>query len=208
MKYDPDNKTEESHQYVDDNDQSDIRDEAYQEDSLDGPYQGNISDGRVAMIVGKWAMPTTVILVLITCMSGLYLSESAFTPVVGMISPVVMTLIMVIKEASVGKEEDPAVQDREGERKERMDRYEHETEIKLAQMEHEERAKNQLMKEQARQFDMCQISTKEFVKLISEMNNKMTSEMAKPKSTELTIGDTKIKINDHVTSFNTADEVK
>ena len=46
-------------------------------------------------------MPTTVVLVLITCMSGYFLSETAFTPVMGMIAPVVMALIMVIKEASV-----------------------------------------------------------------------------------------------------------
>ena len=79
----------------------------------------------VAILVGRWAMPTTVLLVLITCMSGYYLSESAFTPVVGMIAPVVMALIMVIKEASVGKDEDPMLVDRMQERKERLGHRDH-----------------------------------------------------------------------------------
>ncbi|MBD1583099.1 hypothetical protein [Pseudoalteromonas sp. S16_S37] len=54
----------------------------------------------VMVLVGKWAMPTTVILVLVTCLSGYFLEMEAFTAVVGMISPVIMALIMVIKEAS------------------------------------------------------------------------------------------------------------
>ncbi|BBN82775.1 hypothetical protein PA25_27600 [Pseudoalteromonas sp. A25] len=59
----------------------------------------------VMVLVGKWAMPTTVILVLVTCLSGYFLEVEAFTAVVGMISPVIMALIMVIKDAlSVDKD--------------------------------------------------------------------------------------------------------
>ena len=161
------------------------------------------ADPKVSLIVGKWAMPTTVILVLITCMSGFFLSEAAFTPVVGMIAPVVMALIMVIKEASVGKDEDPGVQDRESERKQRTEQLRHDKEVKLAQMARDERIKNQEIQEQAKQFDMYNASTREFVDLIKEMNLKMTQQLNKPKSTELAIGDTKIKLCDGETSVAT-----
>lgn len=162
-------------------------------------------NNRVAMIVGKWAMPTTVVLVLITCMSGFYLNESAFTPVVGMIAPVVMALILVIKEASVGKDEDPSFKDREGERQERIEQYREEKKVRLVQMELEERLKNQAIKEQARQVDMFHASTRDFVDLIKEMNHKMTLQISKPKSTELAIGKTKIKISDGDTSVVTTE---
>ncbi|ATG76448.1 MULTISPECIES: hypothetical protein [Pseudoalteromonas] len=56
----------------------------------------------VIMLIGRWAMPTTVVLVLVTCLAGYFLELQAFTAVVGMISPVVMALIMVIKEALIG----------------------------------------------------------------------------------------------------------
>ncbi|WDE04366.1 hypothetical protein SG34_023980 [Thalassomonas viridans] len=151
---------------------------------------------RVAIIVGQWAMPTTVVLVLITCFSGFYLSEAAFTPVVGMIAPVVMALIMVIRDASVGKEEDPTVKDRENERKERSQQYQHEKDVTLAKMGLDERIKKQEISEHARQFDMMQASTKEFFELIKEMNARMTQQMTKPKSTELAVGETKVVISD------------
>ncbi|WP_281560244.1 hypothetical protein [Thalassomonas sp. RHCl1] len=154
------------------------------------------TSNRVAIIVGQWAMPTTVVLVLITCFSGFFLSEAAFTPVVGMIAPVVMALIMVIRDASVGKEEDPTVKDRENERKERSQQYQHEKDVTLARMELDERMKNQEITEHARQFNVLQESTKEFFELIKEMNTKMTQQMNKPKSTEFAVGDTKVIIND------------
>ncbi|CAH9054035.1 hypothetical protein PSECIP111951_00945 [Pseudoalteromonas holothuriae] len=53
----------------------------------------------VLMLLGKWIMPTTVVLVLAMCISGYFLEMEAFTAIVGMTSPVVMALIMVIKEA-------------------------------------------------------------------------------------------------------------
>jgi len=177
----------------------------YVEEDNETKEQSSINN-LVAVIVGKWAMPTTVMLVLITCMSGYFLSETAFTPVVGMIAPVVMALIMVIKEASVGKDEDPGVKDREGERQERTEQYRQEKEVKLAQMELDERLKNQASKEQARQVDMFHSSTKDFVDLIKEMNHKTTLQMTKPKSTELMIGETKIKISDGGTSVSTTEE--
>lgn len=166
----------------------------------------NTGNNQVAVIVGKWAMPTTVMLVLITCMSGFFLSETAFTPVVGMIAPVVMALIMVIKEASVGKDQDPGLKDRDGERRERFEQSRQEKEVKIAQMELDERLKNQAFKEQARQVDMFHASTRDFVDLIKEMNNKITVQMSKPKSTELAIGDTKIKISDGGTSVATKEQ--
>ncbi|WDD98062.1 hypothetical protein [Thalassomonas actiniarum] len=157
------------------------------------------TSNRVAVIVGQWAMPTTVVLVLITCFSGFFLSEAAFTPVVGMIAPVVMALIMVIRDASAGKEEDPTIKDRENERKERnqhYQHYQHEKDVTLARMTLEERMKNQEITEHARQFNVLQESTKEFFELIKEMNTKMTQQMNKPKSTEFAVGDTKVIIND------------
>lgn len=160
----------------------------------------------VAILVGKWAIPATVVLVIITCLSGFYLTEAAFTPVVGMIAPVVMALIMVIKEASVGKDEDPAVQDRENERKERIEQYRHEKEVRLAQMELEERLKNQEVSEQARQFDTFHQSTREFVALVKDMNSRLANQLEKQKSTELAIGDTRIKISDGDTTVESSDK--
>ena len=174
----------------------------------DAAIDSETGNNQVAIIVGKLAMPTTVILVLITCMSGFFLSETAFTPVVGMIAPVVMALIMVIKEASVGTEEDPSIKDREGERRERIQQYQQEKEIKLVKLELEERLKNQAIREQARQVDMFHSSTKDFVDLIKEMNDKITLQMTKPRSTELAIGETKIKISDGGTSIETAEKAQ
>ncbi|CAM4279971.1 hypothetical protein [Pseudoalteromonas ostreae] len=57
----------------------------------------------VMMLIGKWAMPTTVVLVLVTCLSGYFLDFKVFIAVLGIISPVIMALVMVIKEASVGR---------------------------------------------------------------------------------------------------------
>ncbi|SFC13047.1 hypothetical protein [Pseudoalteromonas denitrificans] len=188
-----------------------VNDDNIPEESIE--YNGvdeieETNTNKVAIIVGKLAMPTTVILVLITCLSGYFLNEAAFTPVVGMIAPVVMALIMVIKEASVGKDEDPGVKDREGERNERTTRYSHDKEIKLAQLERDERVNHQNVKEHARQFDMLHSSTQEFVDLIREMNTEMTVQMTKPKSTELAIGDTKIKISDGGANVETSKDVK
>lgn len=160
----------------------------------------------VAILVGKWAIPATVVLVLITCLSGYYLTEAAFTPVVGMIAPVVMALIMVIKEASVGKDEDPAVQDRENERRERVEQYRHEKDVRLAQMELDERLKNQEVSEQARQFDTFHQSTREFVSLVKDMNSRLAQQLEKQKSTELAIGDTRIKISDGDTTVESSDK--
>ena len=174
----------------------------------DAAIDSETGNNQVAIIVGKLAMPTTVILVLITCMSGFFLSETAFTPVVGMIAPVVMALIMVIKEASVGTEEDPSIKYREGERRERIQQYQQEKEIKLVKLELEERLKNQAIREQARQVDMFHSSTKDFVDLIKEMNDKITLQMTKPRSTELAIGETKIKISDGGTSIETAEKAQ
>ncbi len=154
------------------------------------------NNNMVAILVGRWAMPTTVLLVLITCMSGYFLSESAFTPVVGMIAPVVMALIMVIKEASVGKDEDPMLVDRRQERKERLAKSEHQLQVEINKIQSTERLKKEEMKEQAHQFDAREKSRKEFIDLIKEMNDKLTESMNKEKSTELIIGDTKIKIGD------------
>ena len=67
-------------------------------------YRSRISPQDIAMmLVGKWAMPTTVVLVLVTCLSGYFLDFKVFTAVLGIISPVIMALVMVIKEASVGR---------------------------------------------------------------------------------------------------------
>ncbi|BDU35915.1 hypothetical protein [Vibrio nigripulchritudo] len=148
----------------------------------------------VMVLVGRWAMPTTVVLVLITCMSGYFLEVEAFTPVVGMIAPVVMALIMVIREASVGKEEDETYKDREREREERIKQYQMEKEVKLAQMEFEEKRHQQEMAEKARQFDVNSASTSEFVGLAREMNSQLAEIMKK--ETELVVGDTRIKVAD------------
>lgn len=161
-----------------------------------------LGSNRVTEVVGQWAMPTTVLLVLITCFSGFFLSETAFTPVVGMIAPVVMALIMVIRDASIGKDEDPSIKIREEERKERTAQYQHKKDIKLAKMGLDERLKNQQTNEQARQFDMFQSSSKEFVDLIKEMNAKITQQINKPKSTELAIGETKVVITDGNTKID------
>ncbi|SFC07169.1 hypothetical protein [Pseudoalteromonas denitrificans] len=153
----------------------------------------------VMVLVGKWAMPTTVVLVLITCLAGYYLEVEAFTPVVGMIAPVVMALIMVIKEASVGKEEDEAIKDREREREERVKQYNIEKDIKLAQMAYEEKRHVQELAEKARQFDMTQSATRDFVSLAKDMNNQLADSMKK--ETELVMGDTHIKLADGKTSL-------
>ena len=159
------------------------------------------TQGLVAIIVGKAAMPTTVLLVLITCVSGHFLDEAKFTPVVGMIAPVVMALIMVIKEASVGKDDDTTLLNSESERKERLQQASHNKEIKLAKMETEERIKSQELKEQARQFDLFHSSTGEFLELIKETNEKLVRQIEKPSLTELAIGDTKVKITGNGTQI-------
>ncbi|CAG9001733.1 MAG: hypothetical protein CENE_03759 [Candidatus Celerinatantimonas neptuna] len=155
------------------------------------------------VLVGKWAMPTTVILVLITCLSGYFLKEGAFTPVVGMIAPVVMALIMMIEEASVGKEEDEVLKDREKERMERMERlkkYQLENELRLAQLKSEGKRHQQDMAEKARQFDINTASTKEFVDLAREMNAQLAEIMKK--ETDLVVGDTRIKVSDDGTKVS------
>ncbi|MBE0370336.1 hypothetical protein J8L98_17590 [Pseudoalteromonas sp. MMG013] len=133
----------------------------------------------VMVIVGKWAMPTTVVLVLITCLSGYYLDVEAFTPVVGMIAPVIMALIMVIREASVGKDEDQALADRKRERDERIKQYQIEKELKLAQMALEEKRHTQELDEKARQFDLSQAAAKDVVELAREMNSSLVDIMKK-----------------------------
>ena len=125
-----------------------------------------------------------------------------------MIAPVVMALIMVIKEASVGKDEDPGVKDRENERKERQAQYVHEQEFKLAQLATEEKLRKEQLQEQARQFDATQSSNKEFVNLIKEMNGQLAQINAKGKSTKLAFGDTKIHLNDGSTEIETPDETQ
>ncbi|OCQ19095.1 hypothetical protein A7985_21860 [Pseudoalteromonas luteoviolacea] len=148
----------------------------------------------VMVLVGKWAMPTTVILVLITCLSGYYLNVEAFTPVVGMIAPVVMALIMVIKEASLGQEQDESYLDRERERSERRRQLEIEKELKLAQLAYEERRFQQEMAEKIRQFDKGAEATQDFVALAKDMNSQLAELMKK--ETELVVGDTRIKLAD------------
>ncbi|KZN38780.1 hypothetical protein [Pseudoalteromonas luteoviolacea] len=148
----------------------------------------------VMVLVGKWAMPTTVVLVLITCLSGYYLNVEAFTPVVGMIAPVVMALIMVIKEASLGQEQDESYQDRERERSERRRQLEIEKELKLAQLAYEERRFQHEMQEKIRQFDKGTEATQDFVALAKDMNSQLAELMRK--ETELVVGDTRIKLAD------------
>ncbi|KZN34748.1 hypothetical protein N480_20915 [Pseudoalteromonas luteoviolacea S2607] len=148
----------------------------------------------VMVLVGKWAMPTTVILVLITCLSGYYLNVEVFTPVVGMIAPVVMALIMVIKEASLGQEQDESYLDRERERSERRRQLEIEKELKLAQLAYEERRFQQEMAEKIRQFDKGAEATQDFVALAKDMNSQLAELMKK--ETELVVGDTRIKLAD------------
>ena len=152
------------------------------------------ASGAVAVIVGKLAMPTTVLLVLITCISGYYLDEAKFTPVVGMIAPVVMALIMVIREASVGKDEDTTLLNIESERRERAEQYKHEKEIRLAEMQLDERLKDKDLEEHGRQFNMFHASNKAFLELVRESNSRMAKQVDKPHSTELAVGDTRIKI--------------
>ncbi|WP_440056275.1 hypothetical protein ACSLBF_19390 (plasmid) [Pseudoalteromonas sp. T1lg65] len=153
-----------------------------------------LSQDIVMVLVGKWAMPTTVILVLVTCLSGYYLDVEAFTAVVGMISPVIMALIMVIKEASVGKAEDATVKDREDERHERLHQYQIEKELKLAQLTFDKSRHSKELLEKARQFDQSQAATREFFHLAKEMNTQLADMMKK--ETELSIGDTHIKVAD------------
>ncbi|MBQ4839323.1 hypothetical protein [Pseudoalteromonas luteoviolacea] len=148
----------------------------------------------VMVLVGKWAMPTTVVLVLITCLSGYYLNVEAFTPVVGMIAPVVMALIMVIKEASIGQEQDESYLDRERERSERRRQSEIEKELKLAQLAYEERHFQQELTEKMRQFDKSAAATQDFVALAKDMNSQLAELMKK--ETELVVGDTRIKLAD------------
>ncbi|KZN46970.1 hypothetical protein N482_11190 [Pseudoalteromonas luteoviolacea NCIMB 1942] len=145
-------------------------------------------------------MPTTVILVLITCLSGYYLNVEAFTPVVGMIAPVVMALIMVIKEASLIQEPDESYLVRERERSERRRQLEIEKELKLA---FEERRFQQEMVEKIRQFDKGAEATQDFVALAKYMNSQLAELMKQ--ETELVVGDTRIKLadgNTHVARNN------
>lgn len=166
------------------------------------------ASAAVSVIVGKWAMPTTVLLVLITCVSGYYLEEAKFTPVIGMIAPVVMALIMVIREASVGKDKDTTLMNAESERNERMHQYGHEKEVRLAKMVSNERIKSRELEEQARQFDMFHQSTREILELVRETNNRVANQFEKPQSTELNIGDTKIKIGTQSTEIEASDPEK
>lgn len=174
------------------------------EDDTAEPQHPKINN-VVAILVGRWAMPTTVLLVLITCLSGYFLSEGAFTPVVGMIAPVVMALIMVIKEASVGKDENPMLVDRMQERKERLDKSKNQLKIDISKIESNERLKKEEMKEHLHQFDVREKSRKEFIDLIKEMNTKLANSLNKEKSTELIIGDTRIKIGDGGTVVESKD---
>jgi len=174
------------------------------EDDTTEPQNSKVNN-VVAILVGRWAMPTTVLLVLITCLSGYFLSEGAFTPVVGMIAPVVMALIMVIKEASVGKDEDPMLVDRIQERKERLIKSAHNARVEIDKIHSNERLKKEEMKEQQHQFDVREKSRKEFIDLIKEMNTKLANSMNKEKSTELIIGDTRIKIGDGGTVVESQD---
>ena len=173
--------------------------------SVDKPYDYQKASATVSVIVGKWAMPTTVLLVLITCISGFYLEEAKFTPVVGMIAPVVMALIMVIREASVGKDQDTTLLNSESERKERREQQNNEKEIRMAQMEVDERIKAQEMQEQVRQFNMFHNSTREVLELVRETNDKIARQFEKPNSTELQVGDTRIKIGSQGAEISTPD---
>ena len=126
-----------------------------------------------------------------------------------MIAPVVMALIMVIREASVGKDEDTTLLNSESERRERIVQYNHEKEVRLAQMESNERTKIREIQEHARQFDMFHTSTREFLELVRESNNKIAQQVDKPHSTELAVGDTHIKIGNNGTKVaKTKGEVK
>jgi len=174
------------------------------EDTATEPENPKVNN-VVAILVGRWAMPTTVLLVLITCLSGYFLSEGAFTPVVGMIAPVVMALIMVIKEASVGKDEDPMLVDRIQERRERLIKSAHNAKIEIDKVHSNERLRREEMKEQLHQFDVREKSRKEFIDLIKEMNAKLANSTNKEKSTELIIGDTRIKIGDGGTVVESKD---
>jgi len=132
-------------------------------------------------ITGQWAMPATVILVLIICFSGLFLGEASFTPVIGLIAPVLMALIMVIRDASIGKEEQPAINGRKQKVKD----------IPLARTTQGQRIKTREISDQSRQFDMMQASTKEFFELIKEINTRMTQQMNKATPTEFAADNTK-----------------
>jgi uncharacterized membrane protein len=175
---------------------------------VDGQSREEVTTSQeiIMVLVGKWAMPTTVILVLITCLSGYYLDVNAFTPVVGMIAPVVMALIMVIKEASVGKDEDESLRDREREREERLKKQQMENEVRLAQLEFEEKRYQQEMEEKARQFDIHTASEQEFISLTREMNAQLARFMRK--ETELIVGDTQIKVADGSIKVNHPDKEK
>ena len=59
----------------------------------------------VALMVGKWAMPTAVMLVMIACVAGLFLEIEKFISLVGMIAPLALGLIMLIKKIVAGNEE-------------------------------------------------------------------------------------------------------
>ena len=162
----------------------------------------NSEQNIVAIIVGKSAMPTTVLLVIITCISGFYLDESKFTPVVGMIAPVIMALIMVIREASLGKEDNLALLNNDSEREERIQQFKYDKDVQLMQIQIQQKMKEQELQEQARQFDIYHASTREFLALIKDTNDKLSSHFEKIKSTELSIGDTSIKISDDGTRIN------
>lgn len=101
-----------------------------------------------------------------------------------MIAPVLMALIMVIREASVGKGTNTTFLDTESERNERMHQFGHEKEVRLAQLESEEKIKSQELAGQAQQFDMFHKSTKEILALVRETNNRIASEFEKPQSTQ------------------------
>ncbi|WDE10834.1 hypothetical protein [Thalassomonas haliotis] len=156
---------------------------------------GNPPDtsSRAAVIAGQWAMPTTVALVLITCLSGIFLSEAAFTPVIGMVAPVVMALIMMVRNASLGKKETPTTKDRKNGCEGRS---------------LDQKIKNQQVSEQARQFKMLQASTKEFFELIKEINTKMTQQMNKANASEFALGDSKVVINNSISKVESQSSTK
>ncbi|RJE73254.1 hypothetical protein BGP78_03050 [Pseudoalteromonas sp. MSK9-3] len=129
--------------------------------------------GIVMVFIGKWAMPTTVVLVLITCLSGYYLDVEAFTPVVGMIAPVIMALIMVVKEILIGKGGNEAKTD------DHSEHYQIEKELELAKLALEEQRYVQEQAEKARQFDLSQAATKDVVELAREMNMQLVDIMKK-----------------------------
>ena len=136
-------------------------------------YRPRLPQSIVMVFIGKWAMPTTVVLVLITCLSGYYLDVEAFTPVVGMIAPVVMALIMVVKEILIGKGGNEAKTD------DHSEHYQIEKELELAKLALEEQRYVQEQAEKARQFDLSQAATKDVVELAREMNMQLVDIMKK-----------------------------